>query len=155
MSKLILDKHIKQVVTAILLTIMVTSVAHAKPHVAFPGKYKATLTGVEAANIVSVYAEVASGYPRSFRVTIPGIVVPVDYPKAPICHTELIQKALDFTNEFLANSKYIEIRDIKMENTGKEDAITNIYTNEGTLGSALKSEGLARPANTKSDEPWC
>ena len=155
MSKLKRKIVIKQSITTILLTTLIASVVQAVPHVAFPGKYKATLMGIEAANIVTVYADVASGYPRSFRVTIPGIAIPLNFPKAPACHTELVQRALSFTNEFLAKAQYLEVRDIKMENTGKEDAITNIYTNKGTLGSALKSEGLARPSSTKLDKPWC
>ena len=59
---------------------------------AFPGKYKATLIDIEAANVINLYIDVWAGYPRSFRISLPGIAIPVVTPKAPSCQLEMVQK---------------------------------------------------------------
>ncbi len=122
---------------------------------AFPGKYKAKLIDVEAANVVNLYVDVWSGYPRSFRISLPGIAIPVATPKAPACQIEMVQKAEDLTRDFMSEAEFIEVRNIKMENTGGQDATSDVYTDKGSLISKLKSEGLARPASTKPTKPWC
>lgn len=122
---------------------------------AYPGKYKSTLTNVEAANVVQLYIDVWAGYPRSLRVTLPGIAVPTDHPDAPACQQVLVQKALDFTKEFMADAKSIETRDLHMESSGDVDAQSHIYTDKGSLASKLTAEGLARPSSVDVLKPWC
>lgn len=128
---------------------------NAVPSKAYPGKFKSKVTNVEAANIVSLLANVWTGYPRVFRITLPGISVPVSSPNAPACQNDMAQKALEITNNFLKDAEYIEVRDIYMENTGVQDGLSNIFTNKGNLVDKLKAEGLARPESVKATTPWC
>lgn len=155
MSKSIFNKRLKQSLVLVTIIFGLTFVASGKPFNAYPGSYKVKLIKVEAANIVHIIADVWAGFPRAFRVTLPDIEVPVDYPKAPACHTELVQKALQFTKDFMTNAKYIKVDGIYMENTGQQDAQTKIYTDKGSLGDALSKEGLARPDTTDAKKPWC
>jgi hypothetical protein len=155
MLKLIFNKKIRMsLISAITMFGVVFSVT-AEPFNAYPGKYKATLVSVEAANIVYLSVDVWAGYPRNLRITLPNIAVPVDHPDAPACQAELVQKAVDFTNEFMTKAQFIEVKDLRMESTDQEDAITNIYTDQGSLASKLKEKGLARPASVEVTKPWC
>lgn len=122
---------------------------------AFPGKYKATLSNIESANIVTLNVDVWAGFPRPIRVTLPGVAVPIAHPKAPACQLKLVQKALNQTREFFKDAKYIEVRDINMKSTNDMDAVNDIYTNKGSLLSKLKSKGLTRPASVDELKPWC
>jgi len=154
MLKLIFNKQAQLgLISAITLLGMVS--ATAEPFNAYPGKYKSTLISVEAANIMQLSVDVWPGYPKSLRITLPGIAVPVNQSKAPACQIKLVQEALDFTNKFMSEAKTIEVRDIKMENTGEVDAVANVYTNRGSLASELTKKGLARPASVDVSEPWC
>lgn len=121
----------------------------------FPGKYKAKLINVEAANIINLHVDVWSGYPRSFRISLPGISIPVAVLKAPACQLVMVKKAESITNKFITEAMFIEVKNIMMENTGGLDAISDVYTDKGSLSTKLKSEGLARPSSTKSSKPWC
>lgn len=155
MLKTIFNKQSRLILVSAITMLGVVFSVTAEPYNAYPGKYKSTLISVEAANIVYLSVDVWAGYPRNFRITLPNIAVPVNHPKAPVCQIELIQKALDFTNEFMANAQSIEVKDLKMENTGEEDAVTNVYTDQGSLASELTKEGLARPASVDVTKPWC
>jgi hypothetical protein len=138
-----------------ILTLLVSISANAKLFNAYPGKYDATLMQIEAANVIDLYVEVWSGYPRDLRITLPGIEVPKDEPKAPECQSKLVQQAMDFTREFISNAKHIKVIDIRMENTADQDAVSEIGTEKGSLGAALLRKGLARPISSKNNKPWC
>lgn len=81
--------------------------------------------------------------------------MPEDTRDAPVCQRELAAKAMTVTQDFLANAEKIEVHDIKMENSGSEEAIAPIFTDKGGLGEALIAEGLARPDSVDPSEPWC
>jgi len=155
MLKFKFNKQARLSLWSIIILIAIAFSATAQVYNAFPGKYNATLVNVESANVVILSADVYPGYPRNIRVTLPEIAVPVVHSKAPACQIELVQKALDFTVKFMSEAKKIEVRDIKMQSTDQEDAVTHIYTEQGSLARKLKSEGLARPSSVKTDEPWC
>jgi len=155
MLKLIVNKQTQLALVSAITLLCVAFSVTAEPFNAYPGKYKSKLISVEAANVVRLSVDVWPGYPKSLRITLPDIAIPVNYPEAPACQIELVKKALDFTNEFMAQANGIEVRDIKMENTGEEDAVTNIYTNQGSLASKLTEKGLARPASVEVSKPWC
>lgn len=122
---------------------------------AYPGTYEASFLNVEAANIINVSAKVWTGYPKSLRITLPNIDVPVNHAKAPVCQAKMVQDALDFTNKFMSEAKKVQVSDIYMDNTASSDATTNIVTNAGSLADALLSKGLARPASIDKKQPWC
>jgi len=155
MLKTIFNKQSRLIVVSAITMLGVVFSVTAEPFNAYPGKYKSKLVSVETANIVYLSVDVWPGYPRNFRISLPNVAVPVNHPEAPACQIELVQKALDFTNEFMTNAKTIEVRDIKMESTGEEDGVTNIYTNKGSLASKLLKEGLARPVSVDVTKPWC
>ena len=123
--------------------------------VAFPGKYKAKLVSIDAANVISLYVDVWAGYPRSFKVSLPGVAIPVVTLKTPVCQVALLKKAEALTNEFINDAEFIEVKDIRMENTAGQDATSEIYTNKGSLSAKLKAEGVARPVSIEPTKPWC
>ena len=155
MFKLLFNKQAWLSTCATVVMLSVALSVAAKPFNAFPGKMKSKLVSVEAANVINVSVAVWPGYPRNFRITLPNLAIPENHPKAPACQIELIQKGLDFTNEFLKDAKNIEVRDIMMENTASPDALSNIYTDKGSLAAKLIAKGLARPASVKPTKPWC
>lgn len=155
MLKLMFNKKNQLVLVSAIAMLGVVSSVAAELFNAYPGKFKSTLISVEAANIVNLSVDVWPGYPRNLRITLPNIAVPVNHSEAPDCQIALVQQALDFTNEFMTEAKDIEVRNIKMENTGQEEAVTNIYTNQGSLASKLTEKGLARPASAEITKPWC
>ncbi len=122
---------------------------------AFPGKYKADIVGIEAANVVSIYVNVWAGFPRTFRVTLPNIAIPINHPKAPACQLDLIAKAKGVTEKFFEDAKYIEVRNIMLESTDDMDTSIDIFTNKGSLSNKLKAEGVARPDTVDELKPWC
>ncbi|VAW57656.1 hypothetical protein MNBD_GAMMA07-799, partial [hydrothermal vent metagenome] len=144
MLKTIFNKKSQMTLSAIILFGMAFS-AMAAVQVAYSGKYRAYILNVESANVINISVDVWAGFPRSFRVTLPNIAIPINHPEAPACQQELVQKALDFTSKFLKDAKKIEVRDITLENTGESDTKINIYTNKGSLADKLKAAGLARP----------
>ena len=155
MFKLLWNKNVQLSLFSAISMLSVTFIVSAAPFNAFPGNLKAKLVNVEAANVVTVSVDVWPGYPRNFRVTLPNLMLPENDPQAPACQIELIQKGLDFTNEFLTKAKNLKVKDIMMENTAETNALSNVYTNNGSLGAKLIAEGLARPASVKSTKPWC
>lgn len=151
-------KPLQKLCLSLLLSQFLVSVsfsANANLFTAYPGKYGATLIGVDAANTVKLNIDVWAGYPRNLRITLPDIVVPEHFAKEPACHSKLVEEAINYTQDFMANAKKIEVRDIQMYSTDEQDAVTEIYTEKGSLGAALSRKGLARPATTKAEKPWC
>ncbi len=122
---------------------------------AYPGKYKATLSEVEAANIIHLSVEVWTGYPKQFRITLADIAVPVASSETPLCQNVLVQTGFELTRDFMDSAKQIEVNDIHMENTGKVDAISGIKTEKGQLANALLKRGLARSIKVNAEVPWC
>ena len=129
--------------------------ASSSPFNAYPGEYSAKLIRVETTNIIHITADVWSGYPKSVRITLPGIVVPQADPKAKACHALLMQKGLEFTQKYMTDAKEIKVKDIYMENTGEIDGIANIYTDSGSLVTALLNKGFARASSIDNNKPWC
>lgn len=140
-------------VSAILFVISVA--ASAETFNAFPGKYKATIVRVEAANIIHLAAAVWTGYPRQLRVTLANIDIPQVDSKTPACQIELANKALVLTNEFVTTAKEFYVKDIYMENTGSVDGITDVLSELGSLSSALISKGYARSSHVAKNAAWC
>lgn len=121
----------------------------------FPGKLSATLVHVEAANIIHVNIETWPGFRRDFRVTLPNLVVPGQGEDVTACELALAQQAYDFTVNFLSDTTTVHVKDMQMESSSSEDAISSIYTDHGTLDNALRRERLARPADIAAGAPWC
>ena len=121
----------------------------------FPGKLSATLVDIEAANIIHVNIETWPGFRRDFRITLPNLLLPGQGEEVKECELELAQWAYDFAVNFLSEATTIHVKDMQMENSASKDAISSIYTNNGTLDNALRRERLAKPADLAHDEPWC
>ena len=154
MLKILLNKK-NQVKIATMLFFSSVIPAIAGGYLAYEGKFNAYVLNVEAANVINISVDVWSGFPRTFRVTLPNTAVPINHPKAPACQAELVQKAVDFTTDFLKESKKIEVRDIKLSGSSDTDVELNIYTEKGNLAQKLKAAGLARPASIDKLKPWC
>lgn len=150
-----LKKKNMAVLFTVVLSFFISMNVNSKTYNAYPGKYTASLVDVEAANTVRLLADVWTGHQKMFRVSLPNIAVPTNYPGASACHTELVNKAFNFTKSFMSKAKQISIKDIQMENTQEENSKSHIYTDLGSLASALTSEGFARSASIKKDKPWC
>ncbi len=137
----------------ILVTILFSTVTIAATP--FPGKLPANIVDIEAPNIIHVNIETWPGFRRDFRVTLPNLLLPGQDELIEECELELSQWAYDFTFNFLSEATTIHVKDMKMENSASKDAISTIYTNNGTLDNALRREKLAKPADLALGEPWC
>ena len=136
----------------ILLGISTISMADYSP---YPGKRTVKLIDVEAPNIVVISFETWPGYGRTLRIKLPDLDVPGNSTKPKPCELELAQKALDFTRKFVSDSDTVIVQDMQMEDSASDQAISTIRTNKGSLGAALKKEGLARPSAIDPETPWC
>lgn len=138
------------------LALTLSTLALAVEFVPYPGKREATLVSVQAPNLVSVtFNTDATGFFRTLRIRVPGIVVAQDTPQADECEREAARKAMSFTQDFLAGAKKIYVQDMLMENAADEEATSPILTDKGSLSAALIKEGLARPDTVDPDVPWC
>lgn len=143
-------------VLAGILTASLSMMALAVEFVPYPGKREVTLVRIEAPDLVVVTFDTdAAGFFRTLGIRVPGIVVARDTPQADDCEREAAQRALGFTQDFLASADKIYIQDMRMQNSADEEGISPILTNRGSLSAALRKEGLARPDSTDPDESWC
>lgn len=139
---------------AALAAVVAMSAAQAVEFTPYPGTYPAKVMTVETASRVVVEVPVWTGFVRTFKITVPGIVVPRDDRKAPRCERALAKQAKQFTESFLAQTTKVQARDIRMEDSGKEDAKADVHTDMGSLADALIKNGFARPEGSPA-EPWC
>lgn len=138
------------------LALTLSTMAFAVEFVPYPGKRLVTLVNVEAPNLVSVtFNTDETGFFRTLRIRLPGIVVAQDTPQADECERAAAKKALGFTQDFLAKAKKLYVQDMRMENSADEEAISPILTDKGSLSAALLKAGLARPDSIDPDAPWC
>ena len=112
-------------------------------------------TWSEASNIIHVNIETWPGFRRDVRVTLPNLLLPGQGEEVKECELELAQWAYDFAVNFLSEATTVHVKDMQMENSASKDAISSIYTNNGTLDNALRRERLAKPADLAHDKPWC
>ena len=135
-----------------LLSISSLSMADYSP---YPGKRSVKLISVEAANVVVVSFEAWPGYGRTLRIKLPNLDVPGNSIKPKQCELDLAQKAIEFTREFVADLSTVDVQDMQMEDSAADQAVSSIMTNKGSLGAALKKEGLARSNAIDPETPWC
>ncbi|MCP5244721.1 MAG: hypothetical protein H6937_01650 [Burkholderiales bacterium] len=141
------------IVMAAMLTIGVS--ANTQADVPFPGKLPVEVVSVEAANIIHINVETWPGFRRNIRIFLPDLVLPGQGPNPKECEAELAHLAYEFTVNFLENAEDIRVLDMWMENSASTDAISSIYTKNGTLDNALRRERLARPSDLAQNQPWC
>lgn len=133
-----------------------SAMALAVEFVPYPGKREVTLVNVIAPNIIfATFDTDAAGFFRTLRIRLPDIVIARDTPQADDCEREAAQRALGFTQEFLANAEKIYIEDMRMQNSADEEGISPVLTDKGSLSVALQKEGIARPDSIDPDTPWC
>jgi len=143
-------------VMAGVLCAFTASLAHAVEFVPYPGKREVTLVSVEAPDRARVtFNTDATGFFRTLSIQLPGIVVAADTPQADECERAAAQRALGFTEAFLNGAEKIYVKDMRMENSADEEAISPLLTNKGSLSSALIEEGLARSDTVDPDKSWC
>lgn len=139
-----------------LLVLVLSSPVLAATFVPYPAKREASLVRVEAPDVIVVTFDTDMvGFTRALAIHLPGIVIARDTPQADACEREAAAKALGFTQDFLANANKIYVKDVRMENSADEDAVSPILTDKGSLSAALIKEGLARPDSVDPDTPWC
>jgi hypothetical protein len=139
-----------------LLAVTLSTMALADEFVPYPGKREATLSRVEAPNLIWLTFDTdAYGFFRTIRVRLPGIVVAQDTPQADECERKAAQRALAFTENFLADADKIYIQDMRMQNSADEDGISPVLTDKGSLSAALEKEGLARSDKIDAGVSWC
>jgi len=124
-------------------------------YVPFPGKLAVHLLDVEAPNVIFVNFESWPGFPRSVQIILPDTAVPEDTPQVDSCEREKAQKALGFTQKFLADAGKIYVKDMRMNTSADQQAYSDILTDKGSLSQALKREGLARSDSVPADTSWC
>lgn len=143
-------------VSAGILFIFSASLANAVEFVPYPGKREVTLVSVDAPDRARVTFDTdATGFFRTLSIQLPGIVVARDTPQADECERAAAQRALGFTEAFLNAAEKIYVKDMRMENSADEEAVSPLLTNKGSLSSALIKEGLARPDTVDPDKSWC
>lgn len=147
-------KMVKILASLIFLCFTNAVIADAN-YVPFPGKKEVRLLNVEAANIVVVNFETWPGFARTVRIKLPDLDIPGNSDKPKQCELDLAEKALKFTQNYLASINTVTVQDMRMETSADEQAFSSVYTKKGSLGSALQKEGLARPSSVDSDVPWC
>ncbi len=139
-----------------ILAVSLSTMAMADEFVPYMGKREATLVRVDAPNLIVVTFDTdAIGFFRTIRVRLPGIVIARNTPQADDCEREAAQKALAFTQKFLADAEKIYIKDMRMQNSADEEGISPILTNNGSLSAALIKEKIARSDSVDPDVPWC
>jgi hypothetical protein len=148
--------HLKSMINLLLfstlaLALLTTTAIAETP---FPGKLPVTVTSIEAANIIHVNLETWPGFRRDIRIILPDLVLPGQGENVKECELALAKQAYDFTANFLSEAKDVSVKDMWMKNSASPDAISSIYTNNGTLDDALRKEGLAKPVSSHN-EPWC
>lgn len=128
--------------------------AETKAYAPFPGKIKVRLLSVESIAVVHVSLETWPGFSRNVRISLPNIQTP-DIGSLKACEQEMAIQALALTEQFLSEAKSISVQNMLMESSASEDALSNIYTDQGGLIEALKSEGFVRSNTTPIKTPWC
>lgn len=141
-----------KLLSGLVVAVLSTAVMASTP---FPGKLPATIVDIEAANIIHVNIETWPGFRRDFRITLPNLVLPGQGEEIKECEFELIQRAHDFTVNFLSDVTTVHVKDMQMQNSGSFDAVSSIYTNKGTLDNALRRENLAKPTESEQNVHWC
>lgn len=143
-------------VLAGVLAVSLSTMALAVEFVPYPGKREVTLVNVDAPNLIVVAFDTdAAGFFRTARVRLPGIVIAQDTPQADDCEREAAQRALGFTQQFLAAAGKIYIQDMRMQNSADEEGISQILTDKGSLSMVLQKEGISRSDSIDPDVPWC
>jgi len=146
----------KASVSAGVLFLFSASLAYAVEFVPYPGKREVTLVSVEAPDRARVtFNTDATGFFRTLSIQLPGIVVAEDTPQADECERAAAQRALGFTKAFLNGAEKLYVKDMLMENSADEEAVSPLLTNKESLSSALINEGLARPDTVDPDQSWC
>jgi hypothetical protein len=133
------------------LAMLFVSVVYANS-VPYPGKIPVDIISIESPNIVVVGFETWPGFYRRFRVTLPGIEVPVSSGSA--CETAMAVKSLQYTTKFVTDAKKLYIKDMSMQTSADQDGVSHIFSENKSLAESLMSEGLARPMNGRG-EKWC
>lgn len=136
-------------------SLLLTSTLLFAEYVPYPGKLEVNVLNVEAPNIIFVNFESWPGFPHSVRILLPGIVVPEDTPQAEDCEREKVLLAMAFTGDFLADADKVYVKDMHMETSASQEAISPILTNKGSLGPALVTAGLARADHIDASVSWC
>ena len=121
----------------------------------YPGKHQARLISVDSASSITVNIETWPGYARTIYITLPDLILPGNTMQPPACELELAQKALIFTHDFVTLAKKIIINNLRMNTSADEYGTAGVYTEKGSLGAALKKEGLARSSSIDPETPWC
>ena len=139
-----------------ILAVTLSTMALADAFVPYKGKRESTLSRVEAPNLVWLTFDTdAYGFFRTIRVRLPGLVVAQDTPQSDECEREAAQRALAFTQDFLAGAEKIYIQDMIMQDAADEDGVSPILTDKGSLSAALVKEGLARSDTIDPAVSWC
>jgi hypothetical protein len=122
---------------------------------AYPGVYKAKFVSVTNASKVSLMVSVWDGFPKKLLISLPKIKTPVLHAKSKQCEIALIDEALTFTQKYFEDSKNIEVTDIHMIQTDRNDGISEVSSELGLLSALLKAKGFARAAHIADTQPWC
>lgn len=122
---------------------------------AYPGVYPVYVMEVKDAKSFHLNAAVWPGFQREFDVTMPGIDIPSNSIKAPACEQALAAKAKAFTEAFFKKAERPELHNIAMADTTKDAAVSEAFSEEGSLIEALVTKGYARRSGTDTDKPWC
>jgi len=152
-----LNKKTQSITCKFLACILALSCSYsvAASYQPFPGKHKARLINIDAANTITINFETWPGYARTMSVTLPDLVLPGYSLEPSACELELAQKALSFTQEFLHTSQDLSISNLLMETSSDDFGTANVYTSKGSLSANLKKEGLARSSSIDSEASWC
>jgi endonuclease YncB( thermonuclease family) len=142
-------------IVATALLAFLSAAAAQSEYVPYPGRIEVKVSRVETPKVVRVRFETWPGFYRDFRVTLPGISVPKDSPGVQECERELGRKAMAFTQRFVTKAKAVYVVNMRMQDSSVKDGVARIDTSRGDLIEALQVEGLARPDDINTGEPWC
>lgn len=152
------QRRLRSLAVAALLVVCLQGAALAADTaliLAYPGVYPIYVMNVKDARSFRVNAAVWPGFQREFDITMSGIDIPSDSIKAPACEQALAANAKAFTEAFFKRAERPELHNIAMADTSKEAAVSEAFSEEGSLIEALVAKGYARPSTTDAAEPWC
>ena len=119
----------------------------------FYGPYRATVLRVIDGDTVEVAVAVWPGDSRTVLLRLAGVDAPERHAKAA-CEREAGEHAADFSLRFVARSKIIIVRDIRLGKYAGR-VIGRLIVGRRDLGNALLKAGLARPYDGGKRKPWC
>ncbi len=123
--------------------------------VPYPGKRDARLVDVTAPDrVVLLFDTDSTGFTRTLEIQVPGITLAQDTPRASECERAAAARAMGVTRDFLSNAVHLYVKDVRMQNSADDHAISEVLSERGGLAQALVDAGVAVRGGADGVD-WC